>query len=62
MKKERTVGDRSHRKTMIETQHPKLSIRKQSEILGVNRNRLKPCQQKRTEEDYSITKIAFFDG
>ncbi len=41
---------------MIETQHPKLSIRKQSEMLGVNRNRLKPRQQKRTEEDYAIMK------
>ena len=30
------------RKAMVETDHPQLSIRKQCELLGVNRNRLKP--------------------
>jgi len=41
---------------MIDTQHPNLSIRKQSEMLGVNRNRLKPRRSKHTEEDHSIMK------
>jgi hypothetical protein len=36
---------------MIENQHPKLSIRKQAEMLGVNRNRLKPSRTKTTKED-----------
>jgi len=39
---------------MIETQHPKLSIRKQAEMLDVNRNRLKPRQPKQTQEDREI--------
>ena len=39
---------------MIETQHPKLSIRKQAEMLDVNRNRLKPRQPKQTQEDHEI--------
>ncbi len=30
------------RKTMVEKDHPQLSIRAQSELLGVNRNRLEP--------------------
>ena len=52
----RTVGDRSERKAMIENQHPKLSIRKQSKMLGINRNRLKPSQPKTTKEDLQIMK------
>ena len=27
---------------MIETQHPKLSVRRQCELVGINRNRLAP--------------------
>ena len=42
---------------MIENQHPKLSIRKQAKMLGVNRNRLKPGRPKTTEEDLEIIKI-----
>jgi len=41
---------------MIENQHPKLSIRKQSKLLGVNRNRLKPSQPKTSKEDLEIMK------
>ena len=50
----RTTGDRSHRKTMIDTKHPKLSVRKQAELLDVNRNRLKARQSKLTSEDHKI--------
>jgi len=39
---------------MIENQHPKLSIRKQAIMLGVNRNRLKPSQPKTSKEDLEI--------
>ena len=42
---------------MIENQHPKLSIRKQAKMLGVNRNRLKPSRPKTTKEDLEIIKI-----
>jgi putative transposase len=42
---------------MIENQHPKLSIRKQAKMLGVNRNRLKPRRPKTTKEDLEIIKI-----
>jgi putative transposase len=42
---------------MIENQHPKLSIRKQAKMLGVNRNRLKPRRPKTTKEDLKIIKI-----
>ena len=38
---------------MIDTQH-KLSIRKQAELLGVNRNRLEAKRRKISEEDYQI--------
>ena len=41
---------------MIENPHPKLSIRKQAKMLGVNRNRLKPSQPKTTREDLEIMK------
>lgn len=41
---------------MIENPHPKLSIRKQAKMLGVNRNRLKPSQPKTTKEDLEIMK------
>jgi len=41
---------------MIDHQHPKLSIRKQAEILDVNRNRLKPRESKQTQEDHEIMK------
>lgn len=33
------------RKAMVEADHPQLSIRKQCELLGVNRNRLEPKRQ-----------------
>ena len=32
------------RKAMVEKGHPQLSVRKQCELLGVNRNRLEPRQ------------------
>jgi len=51
------VEDRSERKTMIETQHPKLSIRKQCELLKVNRNRLTPKPNKTLIEDHQIMRI-----
>lgn len=34
------------RKAMVEADHPQLSIRKQCELLGVNRNRLEPAPPK----------------
>ena len=39
---------------MIDTKHPKLSVRKQAELLDVNRNRLKARQSKLTSEDHKI--------
>lgn len=42
---------------MIEKKHPKLSIRRQSELLNVNRNRLNPAKPKVSEEDYAIMRI-----
>lgn len=39
---------------MIDTTHPTLSVRKQAKLLDVNRNRLKPRQQKLTSEDHEI--------
>lgn len=39
---------------MIDTKHPKLSVRKQAKMLDVNRNRLKPRQQKLTSADHKI--------
>lgn len=39
---------------MIEHQHPKLSVRKQSELLKVNRNRLDPAKPRTTAEDLRI--------
>ena len=56
MKKVQTVGDRSERKAMIENPHPRLSIRKQAKLLGVNRNRLKPSRPKTTKEDLETMK------
>jgi len=41
---------------MIETQHPKLSVRRQCELVGVNRNRLTPRRTKATCEDHEIMK------
>ena len=41
---------------MIETQHPKLSVRRQCELVGVNRNRLAPREIKATREDHEIMK------
>ena len=37
-----TVGDRSVRKELVDPSDPQLSIRRQCQLLGVNRNRLKP--------------------
>lgn len=51
------MGDRSERKALIEPQPPKLSVRKQSELIGVNRNRLAPRDTKATREDHEIMKI-----
>ena len=49
------------RKTMVETDHPQLSTRKQCELLGVNRNRLRPkCPrpwQPRTEHKEMLALI-----
>jgi len=42
---------------MIEKKHPKLSIRRQSELLDVNRNRLNPGKPKISAEDYAIMRI-----
>ena len=39
---------------MIDTKHPQLSVRKQAKLLDVNRNRLKPRQQKLSSEDHEI--------
>lgn len=41
---------------MIESQHPKLSIRKQCKLLDVNRNRLNPRPNKTSNEDTQIMK------
>ena len=41
---------------MIETEHPKLSVRKQCELLEVNRNRLNKGKTKVSEEDTQIMK------
>ena len=39
---------------MIETQHPKLSVRRQCELVDINRNRLAPRETKATREDHAI--------
>jgi len=39
---------------MIERDHADLSIRKQCELLEVNRNRLEPCAPKRTASDLAV--------
>lgn len=41
---------------MIEKDHPKLSLRKQCELLEINRNRLAPPKSKVSEEDEQIMK------
>lgn len=42
---------------MIEQGHPQLSIRRQSQLLQVNRNRLTPRSSKRSEEDLLIMRL-----
>ena len=42
------------RKAMVEKDHPRLSIRRQCDLLGVNRNRLEPLAPKLSEEDLRI--------
>lgn len=42
------------RKTLVEAEHPRLSIRRQCELLGVNRNRLEIPPAKTSEEDLRI--------
>jgi putative transposase len=42
---------------MIDPQHPQLSVRKQCELVGVNRNRLAPREKSPTSEDHEIMKI-----
>lgn len=42
---------------MIDPKHPKLSVRKQCKMLGVNRNRLKPTRQKISAEDRLIMRV-----
>ena len=39
------TGDRSLRKQLVERTHPQLSVRRQCELLGVNRNRLAASPQ-----------------
>ena len=39
---------------MIDRDHPQLSVRKQCELLDVNRNRLEPCAPKRTASDLTV--------
>ena len=42
---------------MIEKDHPKLSLRKQCELLEINRNRLTQRKSKVSEEDEQIMKV-----
>ena len=42
---------------MIEKEHPKLSLRKQCELLEINRNRLAQRKSKVSEEDEQIMKV-----
>jgi putative transposase len=39
---------------MIEKDHPRLSVRRQAELLGVNRNRLRPRRPKANEDDVAL--------
>ena len=55
-KKVRSAGDRSQRKTMIEKDHPDISVRRQCKLLEVNCNRLKPRKTKVDEQDELIMK------
>ena len=45
------------RKTMVEADHPQLSVRAQCELLDVNRNRLDPPPPKVSEEDLRIMRV-----
>ena len=45
------------RKTMVEADHPQLSVRAQCELLDVNRNRLDPPPPKVGEEDLRIMRV-----
>ena len=45
---------------MIEKDHPKLSLRKQCELLDINRNRLATTPTKLSEEDLKIIKDLIF--
>jgi len=54
LEKVRAARDRSERKAMIETQHPKLSVCRQCELVGINRNHLAPRETKATREDHAI--------
>ena len=56
-KKVRAAGDRSELKAMIKTQHPRLSERRQCELVGINRNRLAPQQTEVSSEDHEPVKI-----
>ena len=42
---------------MIEKDHPKLSLRKQCELLEINRNRLAQRKSQVSEEDEQIMKV-----
>ncbi|MEI6716023.1 MAG: IS3 family transposase [Verrucomicrobiota bacterium] len=44
-KKMQGAGDRSMRKQLVEKNHPRLSLRRQCQLLGVNRNRLEEIRQ-----------------
>src|SRR5690606_30789875 len=50
-KKVRTVGDIAMRKAMVKKGDPQLSVRRQCELLGVNRNRLDREPPKAEAED-----------
>lgn len=45
------------RKAMTEKNHSDISVRRQCELLGVNRNRLKPAKPKCTEEDLVLCRL-----
>jgi putative transposase len=45
------------RKGLVEPSHPQLSIRRQCELLGVNRNRLEVREAKASEEDLRLMRL-----
>jgi putative transposase len=53
----RGVGDRSVRKALVEPSDSQLSVRRQSALLGVNRNRLTPPEPKASITDLQIMRM-----